>query len=110
MKTNSRPRLYNASVTWAGNNSEEIFEWTSMIDIDFFLSNNIIQYNFKTDNLISVLSRFGGLMSTFMIIFTVFGNIINHRLLLAKIIETLYYVDLRGMGIKKLKKRRSSKG
>jgi hypothetical protein len=56
MVSNSRARLYDATVSWAGREEEENFEWASMIDIELYLSNTRVEYHFILNNLISVLS------------------------------------------------------
>ena len=109
MQSNSRARLYNGSVTWAGSNKEENFEWASMIDINFYLSNIRVEYIYNADSFVTVLAKFGGLLSTFTIVFTLIGQTINFRLLLAKTIETLYYVEKRALGIKKPKRSKKNK-
>ena len=40
-----------------------------------------------------LLAQFGGLISTITLVFSLIGNNINLRLLLAKSIETLFYVN-----------------
>ena len=72
-----------------------------MIDIEFFLSNRRVCYYFIEDDYLTVLAHFGGLLSSFSIVFTLIGKTINFRLLLAKTIETLYYVDEKANNIGK---------
>ena len=64
-----------------------------MIDIEFHLSNDRVLQKFRIETIVILLSEFGGLMSTLILIFHTFGRHINMQLLLAKTIETLYYVD-----------------
>jgi hypothetical protein len=74
MQSNSKARDYDAPITWAGSGQVmDNFEWSSMIDIEFYLSNTRIEYKLRLDNFITVLAKFGGLMSTFLLVFTLIG-------------------------------------
>ena len=77
MQSNHRTRLYSDNVSWDGGNSSVPFNWSSMIDIEFYLSKIRIEQQYKLLTVIGLLSVFGGLMSTFAIIFSTIGTNIN---------------------------------
>jgi len=93
LKSDFRVRKYKDKVTWNDGEDFEEFEWESMVDIIFELSQHETINKWKHHGIIQVLSQFGGLVSTLLLVFRPLATKINNRLLLSRTIEDLYYVN-----------------
>ena len=60
----------------------------------FFLNDDLILHNRNTYTFSDMLSDFGGIYQTFIIgLFYYLGSIINKRIMMGKLIRSLYHVE-----------------
>ena len=64
-----------------------------MVDFKFYLANEKYELYYRKQTFEDIVSQFGGLMSTVMVIFSIIGLNLNTRLMLAKNIENLYVFE-----------------
>jgi hypothetical protein len=80
-------RRYGMNVSWDGGKTYQWDTPDSMVEIDLFLSDQRIELTYRVQTVLDIAAQFGGLMGSFMLIFTVVGNYMNKQCLLGKSLE-----------------------
>jgi hypothetical protein len=70
-------RVEHIDISWNGGKTYQPFIRNSMIEIKLYLSNERNEFEYHIEQFITVLSTFGGLMSTIIVLFKIIASTIN---------------------------------